>query len=136
MGIGSIVFTIHFLLIDSVTGSALCLISAIRCFLSIKYKRKYFAVIFILIYLFAGFFTFSQISDVFPILGSIIGTIAVFCFSGIKMRQVSMLTNISWLLHNIIYVSIGGIILEFSLIIINIINTKKMRLALQRDNVM
>jgi len=53
-------------------------------------------------------------------LGMSIGTYAVFVLKGIQMRIAFILGAICWLINNILVGSIGGILLEATLISVNI----------------
>jgi len=57
--------------------------------------------------------------DLFPILGTCIGTYALFCLAGIKMRLAFICGAICWLTNNILVGSIGGTLLEMTLLMVN-----------------
>ncbi|HCL12817.1 MAG TPA: YgjV family protein, partial [Alteromonas sp.] len=57
--------------------------------------------------------------DLFPIMGTCIGTYALFCLSGIKMRLAFICGAICWLTNNILVGSIGGTLLEMTLLMVN-----------------
>ena len=72
----------------------------------------------------------EQWRDVWPILGTVIGTYSVFCLSGIRMRSGFLLGACCWLTNNILVGSIGGTLLEMTVIVMN--STTIYRLYRQR----
>ncbi len=111
--------TIHFALLGAATASLGSILSVFRTGLSLKTKKKSVAIIFILITMLLGYLVGESLGDVFPILGACIGTYALFCLSGIQMRLAFLAGAMCWLTNNIIVGSIGGTLLEMTLIIIN-----------------
>ncbi|MDA7705468.1 YgjV family protein [Rickettsiales bacterium] len=120
-GFSALTLAIHFLMIGSRAGFVVALISGTRFFLAINNKNQYLPAIFIIIYIVLGIILYQKLSDILPILGGICGTIAAFYLSGIKMRLLFIMTNIFWLMHNVMYFSIGGMLAEIFMIIAHII---------------
>lgn len=111
--------TLHFYLLDAPTASLSSLFSVIRTGLSLKTSSKSAAYIFILITLASGVYLASNWYDMFPIIGACIGTYALFCLKGINMRIAFLFGALCWLTNNIIVGSIGGTLLELTLIVVN-----------------
>ncbi len=61
-----------------------------------------------------------------PLIGSTIGTVGLFCYSGIKLRWMILVCSSLWLIHNLIAVSIGPSIMEVSFIVMNSIVIRKL----------
>ena len=106
---------LHFALLGAVTACLSALLSVVRTGLSIKTCSRSVAYLFILISLAAGLYLAEVWYDLFPILG----TYALFCLSGIRMRLAFLCGAICWLTNNIIVGSIGGTLLEATLLAVN-----------------
>ena len=57
--------------------------------------------------------------DMFPIISSCIGTYARFCLKGVAMWVAFLIAAFSWLINNLIVGSLGGTLLEVTLIAVN-----------------
>jgi hypothetical protein len=75
--------------------------------------------IFIFGLIISGIWLADSVVQWLPILGSCIGTYALFCLDGIKMRLAFVVGTICWLSNNIIVGSIGGTLLEATLLAVN-----------------
>jgi hypothetical protein len=60
-------------------------------------------------------------------MGGICGTISVFYFSGIRMRILSIITDIFWLSYNIINFSIGGMMAGIFMIIAHMLSIYRIK---------
>ena len=98
---------LHFALLGAVTACLSALLSVVRTGISIKTRSRSVAYLFILISLAAGLYLAEVWYDLFPILGTCIGTYALFCLSGIRMRLAFLCG------------SIGGTLLEATLLAVN-----------------
>lgn len=117
---------LHFYLLNAVTSSLCCLFAAGRTAISIKIKEKWVAGLFIILTSFIGYLTATQWTDYIAVLGSCLGTYALFCLNGIKMRWVIFVGSCLWLINNIIIGSMGGILLETTVIVINLTTIYKL----------
>ncbi|OUS71016.1 permease [Pseudoalteromonas sp. A601] len=117
---------LHFYLLNAVTSSLCCLFAAGRTATSLQTKAKWFAGLFIILTALIGYFTVNQWTDYIAIAGSCIGTYALFCLNGIKMRWVVFVGSCLWLINNIIVGSLGGILLEATVIVINLTTIYKL----------
>jgi len=77
------------------------------------------AYLFILLSLTLGVSISDYWTDFFPVIGSCFGTYALFCLSGIPMRQAFTCGAVCWLINNILVGSLGGILLEMTLLVVN-----------------
>lgn len=111
---------IHFFLLGSLISAVSTLISVIRTGLALRTSSAYVAGFFIFISLISGFYLVDELVDILPIIGAILGTIAVFLLKGIKMRLTFLLGSLCWLTNNIIIGSIGGTMLEATLFSVNL----------------
>jgi len=123
MSIASLLFSIQFFLLDSLSASLLKLISFIRNYLSIKQVKnnKNTAYIFILFYIASGLFFYKAPVDIITIIGVSCSTYGIFNLKGIPMRLMFIPATISWLLTAIYYQSVGAIILESIILFVNLL---------------
>ncbi|EIU6777483.1 YgjV family protein [Vibrio parahaemolyticus] len=112
---------LHFLLLGSMVSALSALLSALRTTTAIFVSSKRVAAVFIVISLVSGFWVAEQWRDLWPIIGMVIGTYSVFCLSGIRMRIGFLLGASCWLTNNILVGSIGGTLLEMTVIVMNLL---------------
>ncbi|MCV5332106.1 YgjV family protein, partial [Escherichia coli] len=93
----------------------------LRTTTAIFVSSKRVAAVFIVISLVSGFWVAEQWRDLWPIIGTVIGTYSVFCLSGIRMRIGFLLGASCWLTNNILVGSIGGTLLEMTVIVMNLL---------------
>ncbi|PSW20841.1 YgjV family protein [Photobacterium sanctipauli] len=111
---------VHFFLLGAVTSAMSAMLSAFRTGLSIKYQSKALAYIFVAFNLAAGYWLAEGWVDLLPIMGACIGSYALFCLSGIQMRLAFVVGAICWLINNVIVGSVGGVLLELTLLSVNL----------------
>lgn len=111
---------LHFFLLGGITACISSLISAVRNALAIKFHSAWLAALFIAITLALGLPLIHHPADWLPLLGGCIGSYAVFCCTGIKLRVIFLLGALCWLLNNIWLGSIGGTLLETMLLFTNL----------------
>lgn len=125
--LANILFSIHFFMLGSITGSALNLVSIFRGV--IFYKRDYrkwanhilFMYLFIALFSIVGLATYKNLFSLLPILGTTIGTVGLWVKSPRKIRFIMITASPCWLIYNIYIHSIAGILTEsFSLVSIAI----------------
>lgn len=112
---------LHFLLLGSMLSALSALLSALRTTTSIFTSSKWVAAIFILIGIVSGLGMAEQWWELWPIVGTVIGTYSLFVLSGIRMRIGFLAGATCWLINNILVGSIGGTLLEMTVIIMNLI---------------
>lgn len=110
---------IHFWLLDAHIAAFGALLSFIRTGLSIKTSSPTVAYAFIGVGFGWGWYLSNNWLDMFPIIGSCIGTYALFCLKSIAMRVALLIAACAWLINNLIVGSLGGTLLEITLIAIN-----------------
>jgi len=110
---------IHFMLLGSIVSVLSSLLAALRTATAIYISSKKVAFIFIGIGLLSGFYLAEAWSDMWSVLGMIIGTYALFVLKGIQMRIAFLVGASCWLINNILVGSIGGVCLEVTLICVN-----------------
>ncbi|PNH92853.1 YgjV family protein [Vibrio diazotrophicus] len=112
---------LHYLLLGSMTSALSAALSAVRTGTSIYTSSRYVAAVFIVLGLSIGLSISNHWWDMWPIVGTVIGTFAVFMLRGIAMRIAFLVGGICWLINNIIVGSIGGTMLEATLICVNLL---------------
>lgn len=112
---------LHFLLLGSMLSALSALLSALRTTTSIFTSSKWVAAIFILIGIVSGLGMAEHWWELWPIVGTVIGTYSLFVLSGIRMRLGFLAGATCWLINNILVGSIGGTLLEMTVIIMNLI---------------
>ncbi|MEJ3601178.1 YgjV family protein [Vibrio vulnificus] len=112
---------LHFLLLGSMLSALSALLSALRTTTSIFTSSKWVAAIFILIGIVSGLGMAEHWWELWPIVGTVIGTYSLFVLSGIRMRIGFLAGATCWLINNILVDSIGGTLLEMTVIIMNLI---------------
>ncbi|EJV9308124.1 YgjV family protein [Vibrio vulnificus] len=112
---------LHFLLLGSMLSALSALLSALRTTTSIFTSSKWVAAIFILIGIVSGLGMAEHWWELWPIVGTVIGTYSLFVLSGIRMRIGFLAGANCWLINNILVGSIGGTLLEMTVIIMNLI---------------
>ncbi|MGO2508850.1 MAG: YgjV family protein [Vibrio hibernica] len=111
---------LHFYLLGSDISAISTLLSFLRTATAIKTSSKLVAAVFVIVSIALGLWIADGPLDLLPILGSILGTIAVFLLKGIQMRIAFIIGAICWLANNIIVGSIGGSLLEATLLTVNL----------------
>lgn len=112
---------LHYLLLGSMTSALSAALSAARTGTSIYTSSRYVAAVFIVLGLSLGLSVSNHWWDMWPIVGTVIGTFAVFMLRGIAMRIAFLVGGVCWLINNIIVGSIGGTMLEATLICVNLL---------------
>jgi len=110
---------IHFALLAAPTAVLSSFLSLVRTGLSLKTRSKIVAWVFIGLSIALGSWIAEDWTGMFPIIGTCVGTYALFCLTGIKMRLAFLVGACFWLTNNILVGSIGGTLLELTLISVN-----------------
>ncbi|MFC5080530.1 Inner membrane protein YgjV [Vibrio thalassae] len=111
---------IHFLLLGSLISALASALSAVRTTAAIYTRSKVVALIFIALSLILGALVAKDASQLWPILGTAIGTYSLFMLQGIAMRIGFLVGAVCWLTNNIMVGSMGGALLEATLLITNL----------------
>ena len=116
--IAYIFFTIHYYLLNGITG-AICNLIGLFALVSIylfdkyKLKNKYLvSIFFVIILLIINIMNFQNIYSIFPMIASIIVIISFLSNDENKIRIVGVISAICWLIYAIVYKSYIAIIFE------------------------
>lgn len=120
---------LHFALLGATTAVASSILSLLRTFLAIHTDSKAMAYLFIVVTASWGVYLADHWYDLFPVVGSCIGTYTVFCLRGIIMRVGFLAGAVCWLINNILVGSIGLTLLESTLILVNLNTIRRLHLA-------
>lgn len=112
---------LHYFLLGSMVSACTAGLSAARTATSIYTSSRYAAAIFIALGVAAGIYLADNWWDLWPIFGTVIGTYAMFRLQGIAMRVAFLLGATCWLTNNILVGSIGGTLLELTVMSMNAI---------------
>lgn len=120
LAIWSGVWGIHFSLLGLIAAAGINFFDVCKNLVSLRYKNNlYLLSFFILSYMLIWGYSYLQTSSIysfFPTIASIIGVVAVFCFSGIPLRVFMLSTLIVWFVYNIIWWSIAWMTSDIVLI--------------------
>ena len=111
---------LHFVLLGSLVSAMSALISAVRTVTAIYVSTKLVAAVFICFGLATGIWLADSLWDLWPIFGTVAGTYSIFMLSGIRMRIGFLIGSGCWLINNITVGSIGGTLLEITMICVNV----------------
>ncbi|MFU2089425.1 YgjV family protein [Avibacterium avium] len=121
MLIQNIIYMSHFILLGANVAALSSLLSTLRTATSIYVSSKYIAFFFVLLGIIFGYVIADSVWQVFPIIASTIGTISLFLLKGIPMRLFMLVGSACWLTNNILVGSLGGVLLESTVMVVNTI---------------
>jgi len=97
----SFIWTALFVSIGSYTAGALVFVTGVRMAMCRRYFGNYWlTTFFVLVYIGLSVITYETIKDIFPVIGSILGTISFMHFRKIEMRLVLIVASLAWAIHN------------------------------------
>lgn len=110
----------HFWLLGADTAALSSALSVLRTGLALKYRGLPLALAFMALTLALGLPLVQQPFHWLALAGSCIGSYALFCLQGIAMRLAFLAGALCWLGNNLAAGSIGGTLLELTLISVNL----------------
>ncbi|MGR5177140.1 YgjV family protein [Vibrio parahaemolyticus] len=117
---------LHYLLLGSLSSALAAALSAARTTASICTHSKRIAWSFIVLSVVVGVVIADDYSQLLPILGTTIGTYSMFMLKGMSMRIGFLFGGVCWLSNNILVGSVGGTLLEVTLLATNLVTIKKL----------
>lgn len=118
--LGHFLFIIHFFMLGATAGAITSTINSTRGLASIKFhKSKRVMFIFMSFYILAALLFVEQWIDFLPYATGVIGCYALYMLSGLKLRLLITVSAIFWLIYNIYFLSLGGILTEVFVISAN-----------------
>jgi hypothetical protein len=112
LAVESFVYTVHFWLLGDNPAAFIAFLSGIRSGLAIKTQSRMLGIVFLAVNLIMGVPMVHHWLAILPILGGVLGTVAMFFLQGLPMRLVLLTSTGCWLANNIAVGSIGGMVLE------------------------
>lgn len=110
--IHTVLYGIHFALLGLPTAVVSCVIALARITLSIYTRSLLCAAALIIISAAMALALSRSTVDILPLAASVVLTLSLFRFDGIKLRLGLLAGSILWLIHNVYVQSWGGICLE------------------------
>lgn len=120
MGLQGLSYVCQFVLLGNTTAAVSAGMSFVRSTLSVFWGPLWLAWVFITVTLGLGLWLSDVWTDMLPVLASCTSTFALFRLQGVALRVLVMLSSALWLANNIISGSIGGIMLEVTVISVNL----------------
>ena len=125
LSLSSALFSIQYALLDAQSAAVVQLINTIRSFVSIKSSSTVILFLLYLMYWSFGLYFYNEPTDSLPMIAVTVGTFALLKLKGIAMRSVMLVPSIIWVAIGIINNSVGGSLMSFLIIIINIYTINK-----------
>mgnify|MGYP001130253951 CR=1 FL=1 len=116
--VSSSLYSIHFLLLGALTGSALNAINIARNYIfAQKYEYKWansrlWLLFFIVVFIFAGILTWDGLKTILPVVGMIAGVIAFWMKNTTHIRLLALIAPPCWFIYNFIVGSYPGMVVE------------------------
>ncbi|MGF1751549.1 YgjV family protein [Vibrio cionasavignyae] len=117
---------VHFILMGSMVSAASALLSTFRTGMAIYTRSLWVATLFVIISVAVGVTLAQDAWQLWPIAGTVIGTISIFVLKDIPLRLGFLLGATCWLINNISIGSIGGSLLEASVIMMNVLTIARL----------
>ena len=111
----SFVWIAHFVFLQAYTGAAVVAAIAIRQAVSTYYHhatddfRKKLAYLFCFVNVIVSTLTWQNWISIFPFFSATLATISMFLWTGRKMRKGMLTVEGSWFIHNLYFLSWGGL---------------------------
>lgn len=108
----TVLYGIHFVLLGLPAAVISCVIALARITLSIYTRSLLCAAVLIIISVATALALSRSTVEILPLAASVVLTLSMFRFDGIKLRLGLLAGSILWLIHNVCVQSWGGIFLE------------------------
>lgn len=128
----SLAYTVHFALLGNPTASVSALVSAFRSWLSLRTRALRVALAIVAVNVALGALTVTEWRHLLPLVGAVVGTLAMFLLKGIRLRLALLCGTALWLTNNILSGSIGGSALEATIGLTNLVTIARMLFARNR----
>ncbi len=115
----SLVYALHFGLLGNLPAAASSLISSGRSFLALRFKSVTLAAAIVVVYVIAGLMLAKTPAGWLTVVASSVATLAMFMLTGVPLRLVLLGCTLAWLANNILSHSIGGVLLESTIVAVN-----------------
>jgi hypothetical protein len=113
------VIGLHFFLLGATTAAFSAWMSGIRSFISTRTRHWLVMLFFLLIVWIIGIPKIVEPIQWLTIVGTTVGTWALFREQGVKMRLMMWTGTVCWVTHNVVIGSIGGAMIEGTFLFVN-----------------
>lgn len=114
-----VVIGCHFFLLSAPTAAYAAWLSGLRSFVSTRTRHVAVMAFFLLIVWVLGIPNITQPIQWLTIIGTTLGTWALYREQGIRMRLLMLMGTVCWVTHNFVIGSIGGAMIEGSFLFVN-----------------
>ncbi|MFA9438641.1 YgjV family protein [Uliginosibacterium sp. sgz301328] len=121
-------YVIHFWLLGNYTAVASSAVSVGRSVAAIRTRSIWVALFFVALSLGFGIWLATSWLSFLPIIASCVGTLSLFLLHGVRMRCFMLIGTCLWLLNNILSGSIGGTMLEATVLATNLLTIRRLQL--------
>ena len=112
MTAGTVILAAHFMLFGAWLAAISLAMNTARTWLSIYRKGWRWFIVVAIAQLAVSLPLIASSRDVFPVLGSVIGSYGLLCLAGVRLRIAMLLTTACWLVNNLLWGSIGAVLLD------------------------
>ena len=112
----------HFFLLGASTAGVVVAVSAVRLCISIFTTNVFVKYACLAVVLCVGIYTFDGVEDIFALLAATLGTFGAFQRDEKLMRTFMMLGSSSYVVHNVLIWTPGGIALEIFFLCSNLVS--------------
>ena len=109
---GTVLLTIQYLLFGGWLVAVSLAMNTARTWLSIYRKGWRWFLLVAGLQVLISLPMMHSARDVFPVVGSLIGSFGLLCLDGVRLRIALLLTTACWTVNNLLWGSIGGLLLD------------------------
>lgn len=132
MTAGLVLLTVHYLVFGAWLAALSLALNTARTWLSIDRKGMGWFAAVAAVQLALSLPLVQTPRDVFPIAGSVVGSYGLLCLSGVKLRIALLITTGLWFVNNLLWGSIGAVLLDFMNASAHIVTIVRLRAAATR----
>ena len=122
-----LVYALHFVMLGNPAASASSLVSGMRSLMALRTRSVWAALLMFIACLVVGSVLAKTAVGWLPVVASCIATVAVFLMHGISMRLALLTSTLLWLANNLYSGSIGGSVLETTVVVVNVSTILRLR---------
>ena len=116
--IASCVWGVHFFILWLLSAAYINFVDVLKNALALRYeKNTYITLGFIGVYIVISYFTYTGIISLIPLFTAILSTILVFYVRWVYLNAWFLVVIALWLVYNIVWWSIGGVMTDLTLMV-------------------
>ena len=119
--ISGVLITLHFTVLQQHTAAALMGLATLRFFTSLFTSARMMMLLFATLSVLITAVTYVDVTAIISCCGSLLHTVAAFCKSDRRLRQLMLLGSVFWLLHNYLAGSPAAVLMEVLFIASNLV---------------